>query len=401
MRSWKSTGRWVGKLLPIVVLGIALVLGWDANRTSREVSSIARQQAQDVRAAVVAVTSGTTASPSGLQPVGALPSAGHQFQISFDDEFNSNTIDTSKWNGDYANLQWCGSGTCSQKFNGLSINNSTLAVQATINYSNFSDNVTGRADMNSGGLMASSAKFSQRYGYFEWRAKLPHDGSGEGDGLWPALWALPIGKSSFPGGCTEGNEEADVVETVLSTSHMQQVGFNLHDYCFGQHHLTYPVTPVGDLSAAYHTYGLYWRNDGSPHGSMQVYFDGVPQGTPFVLDSRSNLWDNGIYILNQVIPCPPNNSASFLGGSACTSKTSSNNPLLVDYVRAWKEVPSASTSGSSDTTGPTVSLTAPANGATVSGSVTVTANASDKVGVRSVEIMRGLSSSTHSSGRRN
>jgi hypothetical protein len=39
----------------------------------------------------------------------------------------------------------------------------------------------------------------------------------------------------------------------------------------------------------------------------------------------------------------------------------------------------------SDTTAPTVSLTAPVNGATVSGSVSVTANASDNVGVSKVE----------------
>jgi chitodextrinase len=44
-----------------------------------------------------------------------------------------------------------------------------------------------------------------------------------------------------------------------------------------------------------------------------------------------------------------------------------------------------STVTSSDTTPPTVSLSAPANGATVSGTVTVSANASDNVGVASVQ----------------
>ncbi len=40
-----------------------------------------------------------------------------------------------------------------------------------------------------------------------------------------------------------------------------------------------------------------------------------------------------------------------------------------------------------DTTAPTVSLTAPANGATVSGSVTVSADASDNVGVVGVQFL--------------
>src|SRR5256885_62588 len=44
-----------------------------------------------------------------------------------------------------------------------------------------------------------------------------------------------------------------------------------------------------------------------------------------------------------------------------------------------------STSASADTTSPTVSLTAPANGVTVSGTVTVSASASDNVGVASVQ----------------
>ncbi len=43
------------------------------------------------------------------------------------------------------------------------------------------------------------------------------------------------------------------------------------------------------------------------------------------------------------------------------------------------------TSASLDTTPPTVSITAPANGATVSGTISVTANASDNVGVASVQ----------------
>ena len=41
--------------------------------------------------------------------------------------------------------------------------------------------------------------------------------------------------------------------------------------------------------------------------------------------------------------------------------------------------------GTPDTTVPTVAITAPANGATVSGSVTVSANASDNVAVAGVQ----------------
>src|SRR6185503_13168323 len=44
--------------------------------------------------------------------------------------------------------------------------------------------------------------------------------------------------------------------------------------------------------------------------------------------------------------------------------------------------------GAADTTAPTTSITAPANGATISGTVSVTASASDNVGVTKVEFYR-------------
>jgi hypothetical protein len=58
-----------------------------------------------------------------------------------------------------------------------------------------------------------------------------------------------------------------------------------------------------------------------------------------------------------------------------------DNGLLVANGIAWL----ANGSGGGDTTPPTVSITAPLNGATVSGTVSVTATASDNVGVTKVE----------------
>src|SRR5207249_2254411 len=47
----------------------------------------------------------------------------------------------------------------------------------------------------------------------------------------------------------------------------------------------------------------------------------------------------------------------------------------------------ASGTSSADTTAPTVSITTPANGSTVSGTITVSANASDNVGVAGVQFL--------------
>jgi hypothetical protein len=63
--------------------------------------------------------------------------------------------------------------------------------------------------------------------------------------------------------------------------------------------------------------------------------------------------------------------------------TSYNNGLIYANAVAW--LASGTASGGGDTTAPTVSITAPAAGATVSGTVAVNATASDNVGVSKVE----------------
>src|SRR5713226_8017187 len=70
-------------------------------------------------------------------------------------------------------------------------------------------------------------------------------------------------------------------------------------------------------------------------------------------------------------------------------------PLLVIFSVAWIPPQAAAqllslclpgiTCPNPDTTPPTVSITSPASGATVSGTISVTANASDNVGVAGVQ----------------
>ncbi|HYI13075.1 MAG TPA: Ig-like domain-containing protein [Thermoanaerobaculia bacterium] len=69
-----------------------------------------------------------------------------------------------------------------------------------------------------------------------------------------------------------------------------------------------------------------------------------------------------------------------------------------NYIYEFIELHNDSTSAPGDTTAPTTSITAPANGATVSGTVSVTANASDNVGVTKVEFrLDGVLQSTDTS----
>src|SRR5712672_1309551 len=253
------------------------------------------------------------------------PPSGMQWVQTFGDEFNGTSVDTTKWRGSYAGTEWgCtepnyvapGPGGCSDNYYGVAEANGVLSLTGTPNAASNFTNTTTRAAIN------TSTTFAQRYGYFEFRAKMPHDLTGEGDGLWPALWFLPLHRlqEATLSGCGSGREEPDLLEQIQSTTNSNQAHWTVHDQCTdgSEFSVTYPITSVGDLSANYHTYGLYWKNDGTAHGSMCAVFDGIQQQcrtltNPDPASTTQPSWDNGIYTLLQEVPCPPNNMP-FFGG---------------------------------------------------------------------------------------
>jgi beta-glucanase (GH16 family) len=104
------------------------------------------------------------------------------------------------------------------------------------------------------GLITTQFSFSQVYGVFEMRARLPN-----GRGLWPTFWLLPKDRSWPP--------EIDIFEvlgqepTVLHT--------NAHSKATGTHTDAAGVIRVPDTAADFHTYTLDWKKD-----EIRWYFDG-------------------------------------------------------------------------------------------------------------------------------
>ena len=243
------------------------------------------------------------------------PDAGKQWTVTFDDEFNGAAIDTSKWNGEFGGgLQWCGNGTCEQNYVGLVESGGVLQIYPGGSAAN------GTGGINTGGPTAATAKFSQRYGYFSVRAKLPTFSDIDG----APLWVLPIRKSSFPSkpDCTvDGNEEIDLGEgyNLVPGSNPTQLSFSIHDFCFNTPSIFFPQPPT-DTSADFHVYGFQWRDNGSLHGTFQPFFDGVPQAAPFQTDDRANLWDNGVYLL-----------------ASEASKTVAAPPLIIDWIHVYQQ----------------------------------------------------------------
>ncbi len=163
-----------------------------------------------------------------------------------------------------------------------------------------------------GGGIQTSESFSQEYGRFEMRAKLP-----AGAGFWPAFWLVPADES-YSG-------EIDVMEayggrgnTVDATLHRPAAGPGPQETC--------AVTP--DYSSDFHDYRLEW----SP-GQMRVLYDSK------VCASFSGLSDAGTsppplsdafaqpyYVLLDLVVqpfYPPDASTRFPGA------------MEVDWVRVW------------------------------------------------------------------
>ena len=155
------------------------------------------------------------------------------------------------------------------------------------------------------GVLETASSFSQQYGYFEVKAKMP-----TGGGVWPAFWLLPANQTALP--------ELDVVETlgrdpndVYMTSHTAQNGYRL----------TVSDSLAHIDTTQFHTYGVNWTPS-----TLTWYIDGVAvatQATPPDMNQPMYL----------ILDLAVGGSTSSFAGAADPSLNSAT--MLVDYVRAY------------------------------------------------------------------
>ncbi len=246
------------------------------------------------------------------------PLTGKKWQITFQDEFNSTSLDSSKWHTCYP---WGGQG-CN-----IDINNELqvyLASQVTVAdgalrlTADRCSGGCGGAGYKSGVISTvrdyNSSQAPNRYftyGYFEARIDLP-----AGKGFWPAFWLLP--------GCSPA--EIDIME------HLGHEAFTHHTYHWshsgicsaydgGQSGGTHQ-SHLSDARDGWHTYGVLWRPN-----EIIWYVDGVQ-----------------VRRFAQVADIYKDKMALFLnlaiGGWAGTPDAQTVFPqsMLVDYVRVYEEV---------------------------------------------------------------
>ncbi len=230
--------------------------------------------------------------------------------LTFQDEFNGTTLDTSKWNTCYED-QGAGTGTpCTLQGNAemelyqptgqLTEANGVLTIEG--DKRDVVDPVTGAPYHYPSGMIASWSKFSQTHGYFEMRAKLP-----AGTGFWPAFW-MDNDNHSWP-------PEIDILEMIGNMPDGPHVGAIQSQS--GAYLAKYVYT--FDTSTAYHTYGLEWDSN-----NLTYYYDGQMVAQTY---AASNMTNPMQLIANLAI-----------GGSwpgAPMPATVFPAYMQIDYIRAW------------------------------------------------------------------
>jgi beta-glucanase (GH16 family) len=168
------------------------------------------------------------------------------WELTFSDEFNGTSLDTTKW----ATVRSDGGRDMSDAQSwfidaNVQVSGGLLRLKAT--------NVQSRAGFPySGSCISGHNAFNQMYGYFESSMKLP-----KGAGLWPAFWLMPKSSNNswlWP-------PEIDVMENLGANTNLI--------YMTNHYSSNYPNAGVGhgqtggsysgpDYSSAFHTIAVLW-----------------------------------------------------------------------------------------------------------------------------------------------
>jgi hypothetical protein len=252
----------------------------------------------------------TVSSPQTILPA---PPSGQQWVQTFGDEFSS-AFNTSVWDIDH----FGGSPNAN-----AATNNGILTINID---TNVPDTRTIIDTWTTSGGTGNHA-FSQRYGYFVYNIKLPTCSSGEYDVEF-------FGRDNWTGG---GLPVGKYAEMAIASGKSECNYRNLRPYqADGNAGFSFMSDPdVGaDVTLGFHQYGLLWVNDGSAHGSVTMYFDGVPFSGPVQLLSAG--WDVGLFF---DLYWSPEQAGNTLGGSNGVP-IPPGTVMQVDWVRAYQLAPS-------------------------------------------------------------
>jgi beta-glucanase (GH16 family) len=233
----------------------------------------------------------------------------------FDDEFDGDQLDLTKW---YPCYTWCDAtqgGSYGPPYDlewmweyNVSVSGGMLNLTAK---KNDGGHEYTSGVITTGGSPTTPPTFSFQYGYMEMSAEFP-----PGNGMWPAFWLLPTDGSWPP--------EIDAMEWLGNTPTIDYVTIHWGVERNGHHPSSGKAYDTKeDLSAGFHTYGLDWQAD-----YVTWYFDGkaVKHFTKVADIPHKPMY----VIVNLAVGGwikPPDKSVHFPA------------TMQVDYVRVWPQKP--------------------------------------------------------------
>jgi beta-glucanase (GH16 family) len=285
--------------------------------TSSQVSAVLFSEAAGDGAGTLTVESVRTGLPAFTPPawLGTRPPVDGEWTQTFDEEFNGTSIDATKWNVTGPNYY-------DQRTHFSPENTVVGGGFAKLHYEKKTgrqnDDPKGKQTGYAVGYLDTFGKWTQRYGYFEARMKLP-----TAPGLWPAFWMMPdrgVNSGVERGSTKNGGMEFDIMEFLS--------GWGPHRYNIAMHWDGYEKEHKSTGSACNYvnadkdgfiTCGLLWTP-----GSAIYYCNGVEilhyenprvSSVPsdFMFTMPSGGWDN--------LPL---------------DDTKLPDDLVIDYVRAWQ-----------------------------------------------------------------
>jgi beta-glucanase (GH16 family) len=244
------------------------------------------------------------------------------WQLTWSDEFkgaDGSAVDSMKWSFDVGGKGWGNNEleTYTSRTANAHLENGSLVIKAIKETFTGPDNIT--RNYTSARLLTKQ-KFSQAYGRFEARIKIPF-----GQGIWPAFWMLGdnIDTVHWPN-CGE----IDIMENIGREPSVVHGTFHGPGYSGGKGiGAAYTLTGGKKFSDDFHTFAVEWEPN-----VMRFYVDGnlYQTRTPGDLPAGASwVFDHPFFIILNVAV-----GGGWPGNPDAT--TVFPQQMLVDYVRVYK-----------------------------------------------------------------
>lgn len=249
--------------------------------------------------------------------LGKRPPVEGDWSLTFEDDFNGSAPDSAKWNI-YAENYWDKASAFSK--DNLIVADGFAKLRYEKKTTRHNDKPDGKEFSYTTGFLDTYDKWTQRYGYFETRAKLP-----KSPGLWPAFWLMPdrgreAGEKWQRQNTGGGAMEFDIIEHLTrwgpyrNNIAMHWDGYGKDHKAIGTSNIYFQPDKDGFLTA-----GLLWLP-----GSAVYYINGV-EVARWDTERMSDVQSHLMYTLPQ-------------GGWDNNEVDDKQLPdeFVIDYVRVWQ-----------------------------------------------------------------